>query len=61
MLLLNGLPRLNHPIFETPFFAEGNASRFYLCIEARDRRFDREKTWHLLEQQRPEHLWEVFA
>jgi hypothetical protein len=61
MLILNGLPRLNHPIFETPFFAERNSSRFYLCIEARDRHFDREKTWALLEMQHPAHIWEVFA
>jgi hypothetical protein len=61
MLILNGLPRLNHPIFETPFFRERNASRFYLCIEARDRHFDRDETRALLEKQHPADIWEVFA
>ena len=59
MLALNGLPRPNHPIFDTPFFTERNQSRFYLCIEAADRQFDREETWKFLQKQRPEHIWEV--
>jgi hypothetical protein len=53
MLLYNGLPRPHHPIFETPFFRERNASRFYLCIEARDRRFSPDKTRAFLEEQAP--------
>lgn len=61
MLIFNGLPRPHHPIFETPFFRERNASRFYLCIEARDRRFDAAKTRRFLEEHRPEHIWEVPA
>ncbi len=59
MLIFNGLPRPHHPIFETPFFRERNASRFYLCLEARDRRFDFEKTRTFLANQAPEHIWEV--
>jgi hypothetical protein len=61
MLVYNGLPRPQHPIFETPFFRERNASRFYLCIEARDRRFAPDKTRAFLEEQAPEHVWEVPA
>lgn len=61
MLALNGLPRPNHPIFETPFFAERNQSRFYLCIEATDRQFSREDTKEFLRKQRPEQVWEVSA
>ncbi len=61
MLIFNGLPRLHHPIFETPFFRERNASRFYLCIEVRDRKFAGEKTRALLAEQAPEHIWEVPA
>ena len=61
MLIFNGLPRPHHPIFETPFFRERNASRFYLCIEARDRQFSPEKTRAFLEAQAPAHIWEVPA
>lgn len=61
ILVFNGLPRLHHPIFETPFFTERNSSRFYLCIESRDRHFDLEKTRVFLAEQNPEHIWEVPA
>ena len=61
MLVFNGLPRLHHPIFETPFFRERNAARFYLCIEARDRKFLEEKTRTFLQEQGPEHVWEVWT
>jgi hypothetical protein len=61
MLLLNGLPRPHHPVFETPFFAERNQSRFYLCIEAADPRFDRMRTEDFLQKQNPAHIWEVPA
>ena len=61
MIALNGLPRPHHPIFETPFFTERNSSRFYLCIEARDRKFGEQRTRAFLEDQAPEHVWEVRA
>jgi len=60
MLILNGLPSPHHPIFETPFFWERNASRFYLCIEAGDREFHAVATRVFLEEQHPEHVWEVW-
>lgn len=59
MLLLNGLPRPHHAIFNTPYFEERNASRFYLCIEATDVQFNREFTRQFLEEQKPAHVWEV--
>jgi hypothetical protein len=59
MLALNGLPRPHHPIFETPFFVERNQSRFYLCIEATDRQFDKEDTREFLWNQGPAEIWEV--
>jgi hypothetical protein len=59
MIFLNGLPRLHHPIFETPFFTARNASRFYLCIEAHDPLFDEAKTRVLLQRQSPAAIWEV--
>ena len=61
MLALNGLPRPHHPIFETPFFAQRNASHFYLCIESTDGAFDREQTARFLRAQGAHHVWEVAA
>ncbi|HEY2573296.1 MAG TPA: DUF3341 domain-containing protein [Verrucomicrobiaceae bacterium] len=61
MFALNGLPCLHHPIFETPFFEQRNASRFYLCIEARDPLFDSAKTQDFLGTANPAHVWEVPA
>jgi hypothetical protein len=59
MLLLNGLPRPHHPVFETPFFEQRNQSRFYLCIEASDPMFDRERVREFLQKQKPANVWEV--
>lgn len=43
MLILNRLPRLHHPIFESPTFLKyGSADGFYLVIEANDPKFDPE-------------------
>jgi hypothetical protein len=61
MLMLNGLPRPHHPVFETPFFEERNQSHFYLCIEVRDALFDRAGTQDFLLEQKPAHVWEVPA
>jgi hypothetical protein len=37
------LPRLYHPIFATPDFARASQDRFFICVEAQDRNYDRER------------------
>jgi len=49
MLALNWLPRPYHPVFNVPRFAEASGDRFFLLIRADDSRFDRERTWQLLQ------------
>jgi hypothetical protein len=44
MLYANGLPRLNHPLFEVDRFHLASEDRFFLCIRADDPRFDTEDT-----------------
>src|SRR5690606_5773073 len=49
MLGLNRLPQLYHSLFNAKRFSRVTDDRFFIAIEARDPRFDREKTRALLE------------
>jgi hypothetical protein len=49
MLILNLLPRWNHPLFDKPRFLRVSDDRFVLCIEAADPRFDEAEARRLLE------------
>ncbi len=59
MLGLNGLPRPHHPLFAVERFALATRDRFFLCIESRDPRFDREKTRLFMETLGAEEVSEV--
>jgi hypothetical protein len=59
MLGLNGLPRPHHPVFNVPGFALASRSRFFLCIQSKDPRFDRQETRRFLESLGPKEVSEV--
>lgn len=40
MLMMNGLPRWNHPLFKHDRFLRVSDDRFFICIEAEDPKFD---------------------
>ncbi len=48
VFVLNRLPQPHHPVFNVPEFLRASSDRFFLCIEAVDPKFDREKTREFL-------------
>lgn len=59
MLALNGLPRPYHPVFNVPQFKLASQTRFFLCIEATDRIFQKHEVRQFLFRQSPLAVVEV--
>ncbi len=61
VLILNRLPEPHHPAFNAPGFERASSDRFFLCIEAKDPRFDETDTRRFLEGLNPLRVTEVPA
>jgi len=49
MLVLNGFPRLHHPVFTSNRFRRATVDRFFLSVEAEDPSFDEGETARFLQ------------
>lgn len=61
MLVLNGLPRLHHPLFEVDGFESASRNRFFVCLPAQDPVFAAGPARHLLDGLKPMMIKEVPA
>lgn len=50
------LPTFNHPIFESDRFEAASDDKFFISIEAEDKKFDLERTRALLESTNPSYI-----
>ncbi|HAH43534.1 DUF3341 domain-containing protein [Gimesia sp.] len=61
MLLLCGLPRLNHPVFEVEAFRRASTDAWFLCVQSEDAQFDSEMTRQSLLNAGAQEVWDVPA
>ena len=61
MLLLNGLPRLTHPVFNVREFDLASRNRFFLCLRADEPQFRAGTARDFLAQLQPLRIWDVPA
>ena len=59
MLGLNGLPQPYHPVFNAPQFQLASKDRFFICIEAKDPKYDPTQTRKFFEGLSPISIAEV--
>lgn len=59
MLVLNGLPKPYHPVFNVEAFERALQDRYFLLIEARDPQFDTEATRGFLRDLGPKEVHDV--
>ena len=59
MIVMNGLPSPYHPVFNVERFATASRSKFFLCIESDDPKFELARTAGFLESLGPEEIAEV--
>lgn len=60
LFYLNGLPRFNHPLFNSDRFSKATDDGFFVCIEAEDPQFESEKVRKLLENSGASYIEEVY-
>lgn len=59
MLGMNSLPTPHHPVFGVPQFERASRDRFFLCIKAKDPRFEVEGVRRFLDSMGPAEVIEV--